>query len=280
MFVCQYCGTKYTVEEARKLVTIDHSEERANLLLLARRARNNNDLANMEVYYGKYLLLDPNCWEAAFFHVYAQAMRCDGAGIVEAAGSIKNVLSSTMALIRNMENRKERALAIDCVSHFAANAAWELGERSYSYTIRLMVKNPKVIFYKQIVSLVGILETQENVLKYYFPTERIKIAHIQSVYNQYLTDYRECFDVRFRRTTQKRLTREISYVDNTYCGPDRSKERAGYLMRIILFGTAAAISTFLFVALLIGDSEMAGVFFWAGIGFAIPTTIYLYKMFA
>ena len=49
MYVCQCCGTKYSVEEARKLlgsVKIDKTEETEKLLLLARRARNENNSEN------------------------------------------------------------------------------------------------------------------------------------------------------------------------------------------------------------------------------------------
>ena len=54
MFVCQHCGTKYSVEEARKLlgsVKIDKTEETEKLLLLARRARDEENSENAEKYY-------------------------------------------------------------------------------------------------------------------------------------------------------------------------------------------------------------------------------------
>ena len=54
VFVCQACGCKYSVEEARKLlgtVKIDRTEEKQNLLLLARRAREERNSENAEKYY-------------------------------------------------------------------------------------------------------------------------------------------------------------------------------------------------------------------------------------
>ncbi len=42
LYICQHCGTKYTVEEAKKLigtVKIDRTDETEKLLTLARRAR-------------------------------------------------------------------------------------------------------------------------------------------------------------------------------------------------------------------------------------------------
>lgn len=51
MFVCQNCGTKYSVEEAKKLlgtVKVDKTEETEKLLVLARRAREDNNSENAE----------------------------------------------------------------------------------------------------------------------------------------------------------------------------------------------------------------------------------------
>ena len=71
-YVCQHCGTKYTVEEARKLmiegtvdvsgstVKVDTSEELNNLYEIARRAGNNNDCESAAKYYDKILQKDPN----------------------------------------------------------------------------------------------------------------------------------------------------------------------------------------------------------------------------
>ena len=58
LFVCQSCGTKYTIETARKMmvegavdvsgstVKVDTTEQLQNYYQLARRARDNNDSEN------------------------------------------------------------------------------------------------------------------------------------------------------------------------------------------------------------------------------------------
>ena len=78
IFVCQHCGTKYSLEEAKKLfekgkvdvsgstVKIDAQEELDNLYQLARRARRENNYNNASNYYDQILVKDPNSWEAAF----------------------------------------------------------------------------------------------------------------------------------------------------------------------------------------------------------------------
>ena len=62
VFVCQSCGTKYSVEEAKKMrvegtvevtgstVKVDTSTELANLYQLARRARDDNNSEDAEKY--------------------------------------------------------------------------------------------------------------------------------------------------------------------------------------------------------------------------------------
>ena len=81
LYVCQNCGTKYSVEEARKMmvegtvsvegtVKIDSSSELKNLYQLARTAKIENNTENAAKYYEKILLKDPNSWEASYYAVY------------------------------------------------------------------------------------------------------------------------------------------------------------------------------------------------------------------
>ena len=99
MYVCQSCGTKYSVEEAKKLMVevgdapipaapvtrSAPSSELDNLYTLARRARNDNNSENAKKYYEMILPLDPNSWEANFFTIFYQAMTCKIAEIQSAA---------------------------------------------------------------------------------------------------------------------------------------------------------------------------------------------------
>lgn len=79
VYVCQHCGTKYSVEEAKKLigvVKIDKTDETEKLLVLARRARDENNEENAAKYYDMVLRDDPTNWEASFYLVYFQAIHC------------------------------------------------------------------------------------------------------------------------------------------------------------------------------------------------------------
>ena len=112
VFVCQSCGTKYSVEEAKKMmvegtvdvmgtVKIDVSSELENLYEVARRAKDNNNSEQAEKYYDQILVKDPKSWEATFYTVYFKAMSCKIAEITSAATSISNCLSSVFNLIKD-----------------------------------------------------------------------------------------------------------------------------------------------------------------------------------
>jgi tetratricopeptide (TPR) repeat protein len=84
MFVRQHCGTKYSLEEARKLmiegvvdvqgtVRVDNSQSVERFLANARRARQKEDWEETEKYYNMVEQNDPNNIEAVFYSAYAKA---------------------------------------------------------------------------------------------------------------------------------------------------------------------------------------------------------------
>lgn len=111
VFVCQSCGTKYSVEEAKKMmidgvvsVKVDVSDELKNLYEVARRAKDSDNSENAHKYYDMILVKDPNSWEATFYVTYYQAMQCKIAEISSAAISLSNCFSSVMNLVKNNVN--------------------------------------------------------------------------------------------------------------------------------------------------------------------------------
>ena len=73
VFVCQTCGMKYSVEEAKKMiiegtvnVKIDESEKLNNYLALAKSADEGNNYKELESYCDKALVIDPRNYEAWF----------------------------------------------------------------------------------------------------------------------------------------------------------------------------------------------------------------------
>lgn len=118
VFVCQSCGCKYSVEEARKMmiegtvdvsgskvdvsgstVKVDTAAELTNLYQVARRARDDNNAENAARYYDMILVKDPKSWEAAFYVVYFKAMQCKIMDIRAAANSVANCLDGVFRLV-------------------------------------------------------------------------------------------------------------------------------------------------------------------------------------
>ena len=80
VFVCQSCGTKYSVEEARKMmvevtgtVKIDSTTKVDNLYELARRSWNSKNYDKAGEYYSQLLIEKPDDWEASFYSTLCQA---------------------------------------------------------------------------------------------------------------------------------------------------------------------------------------------------------------
>lgn len=132
MFVCQGCGTKYTLEEARKLmgmeapsgaaptttVRIDQSNELKNLYELAHRAKNDNNSENAQKFYEQILVKDPSSWEANFYTVYYQSMQCKIADIQSAAVRLSNCEDTVLKLVK--DNITDPSEAMKVVDEIAA----------------------------------------------------------------------------------------------------------------------------------------------------------------
>ncbi len=155
LFVCQNCGCKYSLEEARKLmiegtvdvsgstVKIDTSSELANLYQIARRAKDDENGENASKYYDMILVKDPTSWEAAFYVVYFKATECKIAQISSAAISVSNCEDSVLSLIRENVPENEQEEAVKEVVSRSARIARMLanGAKNHYEGISLDIKN-------------------------------------------------------------------------------------------------------------------------------------------
>ncbi len=123
VFVCQFCGTKYSLEEAKKMmiegtvdvkgiVEVDTSKELKNLYQIARRYKKDNIAEIAVKYYDKISFKDPTSWEACFYTVYFRAVQCRFVDIYHSATSVKNIINSVMKLIKeNVSDHSEQETA-------------------------------------------------------------------------------------------------------------------------------------------------------------------------
>lgn len=91
MYVCQHCGTKYSTDEAKKLmVEIDNSKKMANLYARARKSLEVDDLEHAAEYYKEILDENPDDWEAYFYSYLGEITsftNAQAAGVAAKLGS-------------------------------------------------------------------------------------------------------------------------------------------------------------------------------------------------
>ena len=125
-FVCQHCGTKYSLEDAKKLiktVKIDNSENLSNLYELARRAKDSNNWEDAQNYYGQIVQQDAHSWEAYFYSVYYRQLNCKIYQIANSAGNIQNAIHPTIELIQKYVPKEEQKAAYTEVAKQCTMAA-------------------------------------------------------------------------------------------------------------------------------------------------------------
>ena len=110
VFVCQSCGCKYSVEEAKKMmiegivdvqgtVRVDASDKVKNLYIMARRAKDDNNAELASKYYEMITFENPNDWEALFYFNYFKARQTNLQNMRNSVIRFANSLDSVFDLI-------------------------------------------------------------------------------------------------------------------------------------------------------------------------------------
>lgn len=127
-YVCQHCGTRYSPEEAKKLmiegsVKIDNSERIKNLYDLGRRAKDQSDFKQLEQYYSEILKEVPHDWEAMFYSTLGGSVNSIGrlspenprdavSRVVSASNKLQNCIKDVIQAIRGLSSDDEKGKAI------------------------------------------------------------------------------------------------------------------------------------------------------------------------
>ncbi|MBR5569756.1 MAG: TFIIB-type zinc finger domain-containing protein [Oscillospiraceae bacterium] len=130
LFICQSCGVKYSVEEAKKMmveidgtvevkgtVKVDHTDKVKNLYQLARMDIDKESCGNAQRYYEGILLEEPTSWEAQFFVEYIKCWNSKVKELYTAPMAFSDCLDGIINLIKNCENNVNQqrvALATIC----------------------------------------------------------------------------------------------------------------------------------------------------------------------
>lgn len=144
VFVCQSCGTKYSVEEAKKMmvegtvdvkgtVKVDTSDELKNLYEVARRAKEQDNSDNARKYYDMILIKDPSSWEANFYSVYFKSKGCKIKDILIAAREIKNCVLSVIPLVKENVGDSEQEQVLSKIVYETKELVFMLINASISH---------------------------------------------------------------------------------------------------------------------------------------------------
>lgn len=132
VFVCQSCGCKYTVEEARKMmvegtvdvtgstVKVDNTDKLNKLLILATRARKEDNTEDAKKYYEMAMIEDPTNWESAFYASYYRLM---DSPIGQLPETLKNFNSRAISSLELIFSDDFQGNVYDTVNDFLAGTA-------------------------------------------------------------------------------------------------------------------------------------------------------------
>ena len=176
VFVCQSCSTKYSVEEAKKMMNegtetagvagkaeAGKSAKLENLYKVARRAREDANTEQAFKYYEQLQLEDPDNWETVFFNAYYSALntlkkdkpgdsvKVTGgtvslglnyrSGITPAINSIGKCLDRTFTIIEKIQKDDEQKTAVDTVSGYV---------ETFSASMKKIIENESERMFKEI----------------------------------------------------------------------------------------------------------------------------------
>lgn len=222
VFVCQHCGTKYSVEEARKLigaVSIDRTRETENLLILARRAKDENNDENAARYYDMVLQNDPNNWEACFYMVYFQSMGCKIYQISEAARAVANNISGTVSLIQEYEQPEKQKAALSEIIARSAAIAHMLTQSAINHYLRSSGEGALSECYQRLCAIVGIFQKLEASIKNDYGSKHDCVLAAQKEYLGFSSANARWLKKKNDRKERTRLTNEIKQIEPDYTVP-------------------------------------------------------------
>lgn len=177
LFVCQNCNTKYSVEEAKKMmiegpvtVQVDTSEEIKNLYQLARRAKEARS-EDARKYYEMILLKEPDSWEAIFYSKLAKIYNVTNGQVEAVIYDIDSSLEMVLNLIKKLPENDKKAfismvtLDVGTTAIAAFNGSFQELEET---------KNPEVfsMFFKNCVSAITLQENFADLLESSFPEDK------------------------------------------------------------------------------------------------------------
>lgn len=137
VFVCQNCGTKYSAEDAKKMmvegtvdvqgtVKVDNSDSLKNLFQLARSAKEEGNAEQAKSSYELILKQDATNWEALYFVVYYEVLSSKLLIMPSALDKLKARLETVFTSIEQNVLKDEQAKCISEIFVKTKNLAMDL----------------------------------------------------------------------------------------------------------------------------------------------------------
>lgn len=177
-YTCQSCGTRYTAEEAQKLiiethidisgssVKIDHDEENALSLKYAREARQRKDYSSALRYYRQVAPYAHGNWEVSFYIFFCEAV-IDMSNVDSSQNRILSAYAGTFHDLRGeFEKTQDRRSLEACLSDIVASVTYaeqlfaatqkkewglrinrEMQQDASEYNDRMMRGNARLLYY-------------------------------------------------------------------------------------------------------------------------------------
>lgn len=242
VFVCQACGCKYSVEEARQMmvggtmdiqgtVQVDNSAFVAKYLVNARRAKEKEDWEETEKYYNMVEQNDPDNIEAIFYSAYGKAKQTlNDADIYKRQAAFK-VLENCISVIDDhyqVERAEENRMAIenmarDLSSMFLSTFVFTEWRNGYGFVTRSDKDETYELFVKLErqfrESILNIAKVDEHV--YLYESLKLTYAEILSLKNVWNEKFKNCV-----KGWQKEADERISALCNMYWSEHADEKKA------------------------------------------------------
>ena len=212
--MCQYCGTKYSLEEAQKMlgaVRVDRTDELENLRILARRAVSEEDYRRAIMNYEQILKLSPYDVEAMFYQAYCNAVVSD---ITIEMPKLYNSIVTTFESIKGEidEDYDVNQIAENMISALMKLCRTKVQEASLFAQTNRFVSAVAQARYKKIAACVGSLyERIEIIMEKLFPEKREWNNFVKSEYYEFVEGVgKEIYPRKDLSQLKKRLKNELN----------------------------------------------------------------------
>ncbi len=235
-FVCQSCGTKYTAEDAKKMmiegtvdvsgstVKIDTSNRIANLYEMARRENGKFD-GNALKYYEEIVVEKPNDWEANFYISFYKAQNSTLGSAFSNILSLLGAVEDTFKRVKQYEPESEHERIYTEVKQMCSRVSivW----RSLAETQYKPLGNAGAKSYIEIASMTFSLDqaVADNLIKY-FDNKELALT----IYKDIITNICKAWNgYVFVQSEANEIIEKIKKYEPDYVPPQLPKKSGCYV---------------------------------------------------